>query len=83
MSKETITGRDLKRIRTELGIPLEQIAEIIKVRRGLLAAIEEDRGEELPSALHLKSFLKAYAECLRLDAGEVVERYLKVVSVKP
>lgn len=83
MSKETITGRDLKRIRTELGISLEQIAEIIKVRRGLLAAIEEDRGDELPSALHLKSFLKAYAECLRLDAGEVVARYLKAVSVKP
>jgi DNA-binding XRE family transcriptional regulator len=83
MSKESLTGRDLKSIRAELGITLEQIAEIVKVRRGLLAAIEEDRREELPSTLHLKSFLKAYAECLRLDSDEVVSRYLKGACAKP
>ncbi|MCX5833979.1 MAG: helix-turn-helix domain-containing protein [Deltaproteobacteria bacterium] len=80
MSKDSLTGQDLRCIRMELGISLEQIAEIIKVRRGLLTAIEEDRCEELPSMLHLKSFLRAYAEYLRLDSNEVAARYLKQVS---
>lgn len=83
LSKGSLTGRDLKRIRTELGIPLEQIAETIKVRKRLLTAIEEDRPEELPSMLHLKSFLKAYAECLRLDPDEVAARYLRESPEKP
>ncbi len=82
MSKDSLTGQDLRRIRIELGITLEQIIEIIKVRRGLLTAIEEDRCEELPSMLHLKSFLRAYAECLRLDPDEVAARYLKQASGK-
>ncbi len=83
LSKGSLTGRDLKCVRTELGIPLEQIAETIKVRKRLLTAIEEDRPEELPSMLHLKSFLKAYAECLRLDPDEVAARYLKEAPAKP
>jgi len=48
MSKDSLTGRDLKRIRLELGITLEQIVEITKIRKGLLSAIEEDRRESFP-----------------------------------
>ncbi len=80
MSKDSLTGQDLRRIRTELGISLEQISEMIKVRRGLLNAIEEDRHEEIPSTLLLKSFLRAYAEYLRLDSDKVAARYLKQAS---
>lgn len=80
MSKDSLTGRDLKRIRLELGITLEQIVEITKIRKGLLSAIEEDRREELPSMFHLKSFVRAYADCLRLNADEVSARYLKQAS---
>jgi DnaJ-class molecular chaperone len=77
MSKDSLTGQDLRRIRIELDITLEQIVEITKIRRGLLSAIEEDRHEDLPSMFHLKSFVRAYADCLRLDPDEVAARYLK------
>ena len=78
LSKETVEGRDLRCLRTEMGISLERIAETTKVRPGLLRAIEEDRYDELPSRMHLRSFLKAYAECLHVgDPASVVGRYMK------
>lgn len=79
-SKDSISGQELKQIRIALGVTLEQVAEFTKIRKRLLDAIEEDRREELPSMFHLKSFVRAYADCLRLDADEVASRYLKQAS---
>ncbi len=80
LSGEVLTGTDLKRLRMELGVSLEQIAEWTKIRPGLLRCIEEDRFYELPSRLHLKSFLKAYVQYFRLNPESVVDRYMKRVQ---
>ncbi len=80
LSKDSLTGQDLKQIRVALGVTLEQVAEFTKIRKRLLGAIEEDRHEELPSSFHLKSFVRTYADCLRLDADGVAARYLQQAS---
>jgi DnaJ-class molecular chaperone len=80
LSREDLTGMDLKRLRTELGVSLEQIAEWTKIRPGMLRSIEEDRFYELPSRLHLKSFLKAYVQYFHLNPESVVSRYMKRVE---
>jgi len=80
LSQEVLTGMDLKRLRMELGVSLEQIAEWTKIRPGLLRCIEEDRFNELPSRLHLRSFLKAYVQYFRLNPESVVDRYMKRVQ---
>jgi len=80
LSQEVLTGMDLKRLRTELGVSLEQIAEWTKIRPGMIRCIEEDRFNELPSRLHLKSFLKAYVQYLHLNPESVVDRYMKRVQ---
>ncbi len=77
MEQDVLTGADLKRLRTELGISLKEIAGLTRVRIGLLHAIEEDQFDQVSSRLHLESFLKAYAHCLHLDAEKVVSRYMK------
>ncbi len=59
LCQEALTGRDLKRLRSELEVSLEQISEWTKIRPGLLQCIEEDQFDQLPSRLHLRSFLKA------------------------
>jgi DnaJ-class molecular chaperone len=79
LSREVLTGQDLKRIRTELGLSLEQIATRIKVRPALLQCIEADEYDKLPSRFHLKSFLIQYVQCLQIDTASVVEKYLKRV----
>jgi DnaJ-class molecular chaperone len=77
LSQEVLTGKDLKRMRTELEVSLEQIAEWTKIRPGLLACIEEDQFNELPSRLHLKSFLKAYVQFFHLNPESLADRYMK------
>jgi len=80
LSQEVLTGMDLKKLRTELGISLEQISEWTKIRPGMLRCIEEDRFNELPSRLHLRGFLKAYIQYFHLNPEPVVSRYMKRIE---
>jgi hypothetical protein len=77
LRQESLSGPDLKRIRTELGVPLERIALETRVTIAILEAIEEDRSACFPPEVYLKSFLKLYAQCLKLDANLVSQAYLR------
>jgi len=77
LAHDVLSGGDLKKIRDELGVSLEEIAEMVKVRMAYLRAIEEDQFEKTPSRIFLKSFLRAYAQYMGLDADIVASRYLK------
>ncbi len=80
LTHDVLWGKDLKRIRDELGVSLETIAEMTKVRIIFLRAIEDDEFEKAPSRMFLRSFLKAYAQSLGLDADFVASRYLKRID---
>jgi curved DNA-binding protein CbpA len=80
LSREVLCGVDLKTIRGELGVSLEVIAEMTKIRIVFLRAIEEDEFERTPSRMFLKSFLKAYAQSLGLEADVVASRYLRRIE---
>ena len=80
LGKEVFTGNDLKQMRMELGISLKNIAEHTKIRIPLLKAIEDDEYDKLPSRFHLKNFLRAYVNCLVVDADVIVERYLERID---
>lgn len=77
LANDVLSGKDLKKIRDELGVSLEEIAEMVKVRIVYLHAIEDDQFEKAPSRIFLKGFLRAYAQCMGLDADIVASRYLK------
>ncbi len=77
LANDVLSGNDLKKIRDELGISLEEVAEMVKVRIVYLHAIENDQFEKAPSRIFLKGFLRAYAQCMGLDADVVASRYLK------
>jgi curved DNA-binding protein CbpA len=81
LAQDVLTGNDLMRIRTEMGVSLGGIAQKTKVRIALLRSIEEDQFDQLPSRLHLKYFLKSYTQCLHLDPQIVVTKYMK--RIKP
>lgn len=76
LTHNALQGRDLKRIRDELGVSLEIIREMTKVRMIFLQAIEEDAHEKAPSRVFLKSYVKAYAQSIGLDGDLVASRYL-------
>ncbi len=80
LAHDVLSGSDLKKIRDELGVSLEEIAEMVKVRMVYLRAIEDDQFEKTPSGIFLKGFLRAYAQYIGLDADIVASRYLKRIN---
>ena len=80
LTHDAFWGKDLKRIRDELGVSLEIIREMTKVRMIFLRAIEEDEYEKAHSRMFLKSYVKAYAQSIGLDGDFVASRYLNKVS---
>jgi len=80
LTRDALWGKDLKRIRDELGVSLEIIREMTKVRMTFLRAIEEDEYEKAPSRMFLKSYVKVYAQSIGLDGDFVASRYLNKIS---
>lgn len=75
---ETVfTGPVLKKIREDLGIPLQAIFQSSKVRIEQLEAIEAENFEKLPDETYLRIQLKEYAGHLLLNPGKVTADYLK------
>ena len=77
LTQDVLRGKDLKRIRDELGVSLDVVREMTKIRTIFLRAIEEDEYEKTPSGMFLKSYVKAYAQSIGLDADFVASCYLK------
>ncbi|MGA3208932.1 MAG: helix-turn-helix domain-containing protein [Syntrophales bacterium] len=80
LAQDILTGADLNKIRTELEVPLEEIADNTKVQIGMLRAIEEDNLELFPPAVYLKGFLKSYARYLQIDENVVVNGFIKRIG---
>ncbi|MEN6373188.1 MAG: helix-turn-helix domain-containing protein [Smithella sp.] len=81
ISQEKISGADLRRIRDELAVPLENIALETRILINYLRAIEGDDSQTFPAAVFLKGFIKAYLKCLCLEpAEEICMKYLNHLS---
>lgn len=68
-------GALLKASREAQGLTLQQVAELTRVRRAYLAAIEDMRPDLLPSRPFAVGYAKAYAKALGLDSEMVAERF--------
>jgi DnaJ-class molecular chaperone len=81
LAQSVLSGQDLKQIRTELGLTIEQIAEETKIRVNHIQSIEEGQAQNLPPAVFLKGFVKSYLKCLGLESvDELSARYMNTVS---
>ena len=77
LSKDLISGDDLKRIRKAAGIELSEMNAVTKISVSVLTSMEENRIESLPPTLYLKNFLRQYEETLQIDSRKVIDGYLK------
>jgi cytoskeleton protein RodZ len=68
-------GEVLKRERERRGYDLQQIADYLCIRRGLLLAIENSRYEEFPADAYVIGFLRSYADLIGLDGQEAISYY--------
>jgi hypothetical protein len=83
ISRQDISGTDLKEIRNELGVPIEKIHQETKIRLDYLNHIEADETKKLPAAVFLKGFVKAYLKSLYIEpADEISARYMNSLTHK-
>ncbi len=80
--RDPVTGGALRRVREELGIPLEEIAQKSRVGLRYLQYIEADRHTDLPARVYLRGFLMEYARALGLDAAHTADAYLAAMTRK-
>jgi cytoskeleton protein RodZ len=78
LSKTQGLGAFLRRERERRGLSHEQIAEMTRLRRHMVAALEEEAWDELPPPVFVKGFIKSYAKALGLDQKEVLDLYGEV-----
>ena len=71
-----LRGETLMRVRTLLGIRLEDIADRTKIGAFTLRCIETEAWADLPARVYLKGFLRQIAPLLRLDPDRLGRDYL-------
>ena len=62
------SGSQLKKIRQERNIPLEQVASATRIRLSILQDLEDEEYSELSSTTQTRGFLRLYTEFLGLTA---------------
>jgi cytoskeleton protein RodZ len=73
-SRPTLGGW-LRTARETRGATLDEAANVTRIGKNYLRAIEGDEFEKLPSAAYVKGFLRLYAGYLGLSGDEAVARY--------
>jgi cytoskeleton protein RodZ len=80
-SSSTSFGRYLKAIRTKQKIPIEAVADEIRISLRQLSLIEAEDHDRLPDEVYVKGILRAYSKCIGVDADDIIDRYLVNRSV--
>ena len=73
-------GAVLRRAREGFGEDLGFVATALKIRHVYLAAIEEQRYEDLPGPTYAVGFIRTYAEYLGLDPNDMVRLFKEEVE---
>ena len=68
-------GDLLQERREELGLDLDEIGAMLRIKPGYLAALEQGRTHDLPGPTYAIGFVRAYADCLGLDSEAVLTRF--------
>ena len=79
----TSIGEVLRSERMRRNLELEQISRELKIPQRLLAAIENDKFDQLRGAVFAKSFVRQYATLLGLDAEEMAAQVGQVFTTQP
>ncbi len=68
-------GAYLKKERTERSISLREISELTKISPWHIACLEKDEYDRLPQGPYVKGYLTSYAQILKINVAEVINRY--------
>jgi cytoskeleton protein RodZ len=70
-----VVGEVLQERREELGLELDEIGAMLRIKPAYLAALEQGRTHDLPGPTYAIGFVRAYAEFLGLESEPVLARF--------
>lgn len=79
----TGVGGLLRASRLRCGEDLDVIAQVLRIRRRHLQAIEDGNFDQLPGTTYAVGFIRTYADYLGLDSEEVVRRFKGEQTLQP
>jgi cytoskeleton protein RodZ len=68
-------GDELRQRREALELDLAEVAATLRIKPAYLVALEAGRPNELPGAVYAIGFIRAYADHLGLDSGEMLRLF--------
>lgn len=80
MSDAELLGNELRDARLRLNFTLLQVEKQTKIRVKYLEALEQGNYSMLPSGVHARGFLRAYARFLNLDGDLAVARFDEIMQ---
>src|SRR5205823_12735869 len=81
-----LAGAMLRQQRETLALDLADFAAVLRIKPAYLAALEAGRPDKLPGAVYAIGFIRAYADYVGLEGGEMLrlfKRQLALLSAKP
>lgn len=76
-------GAHLQKARRSLKVRIEDAVKETKIRATYIKAMESGDLDSLPGGVYTKGYLKTYAEFLKLDPDDVIERMNRVEKEAP
>lgn len=76
-------GQQLREAREAKSLTFEQVSREIRIRTRYLKALEEGNLGELPSAVHVRGFLRSYADFLDLNPDELLNTLRQPQTITP
>lgn len=73
-------GAMLQRLRESAEATLDEVAEITKVSKHYLLALEKNDFQSLPAAVYVRGFVSEYARVLGLDPQRVAKSYMSLFT---
>jgi cytoskeleton protein RodZ len=71
----TEPGATLARVREQLGMTVEQVADKLHLSQRQIDALENNRYEDLPEAPYVRGYIRNYALLLEIDEQPLVEAF--------
>ncbi len=76
-------GAQLRQVREEKSISIEQVAAITLIRSRLLKAIEDGKLEHLPEPIYIQGFIRRFADALGLNGIELASNFPTRQATQP
>lgn len=71
-------GSYLRQAREAIGLSLDQLQEKTKIQKSFLIAIENGEFDKLPSPFYVRTYLRSYANCVKIEPHHILRQYRKI-----